>query len=47
MSENFVVVSTVHPVAGRLYLRMIEENTGPAMLQALLSALAVWPRSTG
>ncbi|ROC77464.1 hypothetical protein [Enterobacter hormaechei] len=27
MSDNFVVVSTVHPVAGRLYLRMIEESS--------------------
>lgn len=27
MSDDFVVVSTVHPVAGRLYLRMIEESS--------------------
>lgn len=27
MSDNFVVVSTVHPVAGRLYLQMIPESS--------------------
>lgn len=27
ISENFVVVSTVHPVAGRLYLKMILESS--------------------
>lgn len=27
MNDNFVVVSTVHPVAGRLYLKMIPESS--------------------
>ncbi|RAT10782.1 MULTISPECIES: hypothetical protein [Lonsdalea] len=27
MNENFVVVSTVHPVAGHLYLEMIDDSS--------------------